>query len=324
MGDDLLRADRLRTYLVIRTGLLGGSRVLRAVDGVSLSIPRGKTLALVGESGGGKSTLGKTLLLLHRPHEGKILFDGRDITKLGEGELKWYRREAQIIHQDPYSSINPYYTVEWIVSEPLITHNIGSGRGERREIALRALEEVRLEPAESFAAKYPHMLSGGQRQRVVIARAMVLRPRFLVADEPVSMLDASVRVEILELLRDLQSRRGVAMLYITHDVSTAKYFSHELAVMYAGKIVEMGETRSVISEPLHPYTQSLIEAIPDPDPSNRFRERRVIPGEPPSLISPPSGCRFHPRCPYATERCVREEPELREVSPGRLVSCHLY
>ena len=228
-----------------------------------------------------------------------------------------------MIFQDPFSSLNPYHTVQYILEEPLILRGVPPR--ERYERVVKALEEVRLTPPEDFLKKYPHMLSGGQRQRIGIARALITRPRFIVADEPVSMLDVSIRAEILSLIRSLQSKYGITMIYITHDIATAKYLADKILVMYAGKMVEYGPFRDVIKEPLHPYTQALIEALPDPDPTNRFRVRKVPPGEPPSLLNPPSGCRFHPRCPAKIEKkCDLQEPQLVEARRGHFVACWLY
>jgi peptide/nickel transport system ATP-binding protein len=326
MNDNSLVVGRdLRVWFDIRKTLFSKPIYVKAIDGVTISIRKGETVAVVGESGCGKTTLGKTLLKLYKPTSGQIIFDGKRIDTLEEKDLKWYRREAQIIYQDPYSSLNPFFTIERILMEPLIINEIGNSIQERREIVYRALRDVKLEPPELFANKYPHMLSGGQRQRVAIARSLITNPRFIVADEPVSMIDASVRVEIMYLLRNIQEKYNTSFLYITHDVSTVKYFSDTINIMYAGKIVESGPVRDVLSNPLHPYTQALIEAIPDPDPANRKTRRSVPAGEPPSLINPPSGCRFHPRCPYFIKgKCEVIEPELIEKMPNHKVACHLY
>ncbi|MEE8442521.1 MAG: ABC transporter ATP-binding protein [Dehalococcoidia bacterium] len=302
---------------------LFSSTTVRALDGVSLHLDGGETLALVGESGSGKTTLARVCLRLLKPTRGTITFDGHDITKTKDGDLKWFRHRAQGIFQDPYSSLDPYMTLEQIVEEPLVIHGKGQRNG-RSELVHRALEEVKLVPAGEMAAKFPHMLSGGQRQRVAIARALILQPELVVADEPVSMVDASSRAEILYLLRELQERHGTAFLYITHDIATAYHFSHRIAVMYLGRIVETGPTREVIANPLHPYTQALLQSVPEPDPENRFRRRAVVTGEPPSPAAPPSGCHFHPRCPYAFDRCPVDDPRLKEIRPGQPVACHLW
>jgi peptide/nickel transport system ATP-binding protein len=321
-GGQLVVAHRLRMWYAVRPGLFSKPRYVKAVDDVSISIGRGETLAIVGESGSGKTTLGRTLLRLLKPTGGELLFDGRDITQAKDSELLWFRRRTSIVLQDPFSSLNPYHNVKFIVEEPLIINGVSPR--ERDEMVHRALEEVKLTPVSDYLYKYPHQLSGGQRQRVAIARAIVTRPDFIVADEPVSMLDASVRVEILTILKSIQERDKIAFAYITHDISTAKYFSDKILVMYAGKMAEIGPYRDVIKEPHHPYTQALIEAIPDPDPKNRFSERKVVGGEPPNLANPPSGCRFHPRCPFAMDICRREEPPMIEVKKGIHVACWLY
>jgi len=322
-GEALLRVEGLSKWFEIRRGLLGRPLLLRAVDGVSFELGRGEAVSLVGESGSGKTTLGKTVLRIYEPTSGRIIFKGRDVTHLRGKELLWYKRETGLVQQDPYGAMPPFMTIYRILEEPLIVHGVGT-REERREMVFRALEEVKLTPVEDFAFKYPHMLSGGQLQRVAIARALILRPSLVVADEPVSMLDASVRVEILTLMRELQEKRGISFIYITHDLSTTRYFSERILIMYAGHLVEQAPTKELISEPLHPYTQALLAAIPDPDPENRKRLRKVPPGEPPSLINPPPGCRFHPRCPYAMDVCRREEPPTVEVKPGHTVKCWLY
>ncbi|HIQ29204.1 MAG TPA: ABC transporter ATP-binding protein [Candidatus Caldiarchaeum subterraneum] len=303
-----------------RSGLLK-SIVVKAVDGVSLYVGKAETLALVGESGSGKTTVAKLSLRLLKPTGGRIIFEGVDITYTPEKELRWFRRKAQAVFQDPYSSINPYMTIRQIVEEPLILHKV---EGDKVGIVEEALEAVRLIPAEEYLDKYPHMHSGGQRQRVGIARALVLKPIYIAADEPVSMIDASSRAEILYLLRELQEKRGISFLYITHDMATARHFSDRIAVMHLGKIVEIAESNDIVNNPLHPYTQALIEAVPDPNPANRFRERKTVSGEPLNPANPPEGCRFHPRCPYVMDICRLNDPELKEIKKGHYVACHLY
>jgi len=320
----LVEVRDVRTWFEVSRGLLGKPLYVRAVDGVSLDIGRGESAAVVGESGSGKTTLGKTILRLYKPKSGEIYYNGRRIDNLEEEELKWYRREAQIIYQDPFGSLNPFFTVERILSEPLTIHNIAKDYREIKQVINQALIDVKLEPPEMFASKHPHMLSGGQRQRVAIARALVLKPKLIVADEPVSMLDASVRVEIMSLLETLQKKYETSILYITHDLATIKYFSQTLYIMYAGKIIESGATKDVLKEPLHPYTQALVSAIPDPNPENRLKYRDVPAGEPPSPMAPPSGCRFHPRCPhFIAGKCDVLEPQLTK-SKNNYVACHLY
>jgi peptide/nickel transport system ATP-binding protein len=320
----LVEVRDLKTWFEISRGLFGKPLYVKAVDGVSLHIGKGESVAIVGESGSGKTTLGKTILRLYKPKSGEIYYNGKRIDNLEEGELKWYRREAQIIYQDPFGSLNPFFTVERILSEPLTIHNIANDYREIKRIINQALIDVKLEPPEMFASKYPHMLSGGQRQRVAIARALVLKPKLIVADEPVSMLDASVRVEIMSLLESLQKKYETSILYITHDLATIKYFSQTLYIMYAGKIIESGATKDVLKEPLHPYTRALISAIPDPNPENRLKYREVPAGETPSPIAPPSGCRFHPRCPhFIAGKCDVLEPQLTK-SKNHYVACHLY
>lgn len=306
----------------VRKGFLRSSDV-RAVEGVDLVVHEGEALALVGESGSGKTTVGKLSIRLLKPTSGRILYDGVDVTHLPEKQLQKLRRETRMIFQDPYSSINPYLTIGETVEEPLIAHGIRE-KEARLEMVYRALEEVRLTPPQDVAVKYPHLLSGGMRQRAAIARAIVLKPRYIVADEPVSMVDASSKAEVLDVMKKLQKEQNIAFLYISHDLATTRYFAEKIAVMYLGRIVEMGDVDDVLSEPLHPYTQGLIASIPEPDPSNRFVERQAIRGEPPSPQNIPRGCRFHPRCPHAFSRCPVEDPRLREVRKGRYVACHLY
>ena len=321
--DAILVLDHLQTYFGLRQAMFKPRVYLRAVDGVSLAIRKGETLAIVGESGCGKTTLGRTSVRLIEPTGGRIFYDGQEITHTKPRDLMWLRRKTQIVPQDPYASLNPSFTIFKILEEPLLVHRLGTSR-ERQEQVNAALEAVKLSPPDQFTKKYPHMLSGGQRQRVAVARSLILEPELIIADEPVSMLDASVRISILELMRQIQHERGVAFLYITHDLATAKHFSERIGIMYAGKLVELGPVKAVLNEPLHPYTQALMAAIPDPDAQNRFRILPALPGEPPRLIDPPPGCRFHPRCPIAqTGLCDVEEPLLRELRPGHWAACHL-
>lgn len=317
----LLEVKGLKARYQQRSGFFRQTPI-KAVDGVSLSINRGETLAVVGESGSGKTTLGRAILSLMEA-EGTVLFDGRDVSGLSKGELARVRRRLQAVFQDPYSSISPFMTVHDIVEEPLLIHDRTTGETRRTKIHA-ALEQVKLTPADDFALKYPHALSGGQRQRVSLARAMVLDPELVIADEPVSMVDASSRIAILSLLRDIQQSRGTAFLYITHDITSARHFSDRIAVMYAGTVVETGSTTEVLSRPLHPYTKALLAAVPDPDPNNRTRLRAVVPGEPPSGADLPHGCLFHPRCPqFKPGVCDAARPELKAVD-GKEVACVLY
>ncbi len=321
---NLLEVKGLRKYFKAKASFLDSIRgkvsVVRAVDDVSFSIRQGSTLVLAGESGSGKSTIARLILRAIEPDEGKIIFDGRDVLSLSKDEMKWFRRSAQMIHQDPYSSLNPRMSILSIVSEPLEVHGFKDKRG-REEMVFKALQEVRLEPVKDIAYRYPHMLSGGQRQRVAIARALVLKPKFIVADEPVSMLDMSVRAEILELMSSLKVKYNITYLYITHDLSTARYFGDDIALLYKGKVVEMGRIDDVLSEPLHPYTQALIDAIPEPEPRLAERVVRIKPIKDDYMLS--NGCRFYARCPYAMDKCM-QEPPMQEVKEGHYVRCFLY
>lgn len=297
---------------------------VHALNGVSLDIARGETVAMVGESGSGKTTLGRVSLRLVKPTSGTITFDGRDITHLPDADLHWFRKRAQIVFQDPFSSLNPYMRVGDLVEEPLVIDGVAK-RSERTELVNQALAAAALTPVSRFAAKYPTMMSGGQRQRVGIARALVRNPDYIVADEPVSMIDASSRIEILDLLRNLQETRGVAFMYITHDIASARHFADRIAVMYLGTIAELGTAAQVIDNPLHPYTRALIAAIPEPDPANRFKRRAVVPGEPVSPGAAPVGCPFFSRCPERMPGlCDQVRPLLAEQELGHAVACHLY
>ncbi|MDP6141979.1 MAG: ABC transporter ATP-binding protein [Dehalococcoidales bacterium] len=303
---------------------LFGSLNVRAVDSVSLKLKQNETIGIVGESGSGKTTLGRLALRLLKPTGGNILFHGQNITRASEASLKSFRRQAQGIFQDPFASIDSFMNIYQILEEPLLIHRIGN-QDMRRKLVSQALEEVKLTPVDDFLPKYTHTLSGGQRQRLAIGRALILRPDFILADEPVSMIDASSRAEILFLFKELQERRKISFIYITHDIATAHYFCQRIAVMYLGRIVELGPALTLIRKPLHPYTRALIAAVPSPNPSNRLQERLIIPGESPSPINAPIGCRFHPRCPdIIPNKCNVEQPQTITIRKGHLTACHLY
>ncbi len=324
--DYILEVRNLKKYFPVRRSFIeiikkSPQKYVKAVDGISFKIKRGETLSLIGESGCGKTTAGRTILRLIEPTGGKIIFEGKDITNIPEKELRPIRKEMQIIFQDPYASLSPKMKIGEAISHPLLIHNLAD-KEEAKEIALKMLKRVGLTPEEEFYNRYPHHLSGGQRQRVVIARAMVLKPKFVVADEAVSMIDASMRASILELLNDFKREYNLSMLFITHDIDIGKLISDRLAVMYLGKIVEIGRVKDILNNPQHPYTKALMEAVPSI--ARRKREKKVkIKGEIPNAIDVPSGCRFHPRCPFAMEICHRKEPELVEVEPEHFVACHL-
>jgi oligopeptide/dipeptide ABC transporter ATP-binding protein len=323
-GQAILEVQRLRKLFPIgRAGLWRApERFVHAIDDVSLEVRRGEVLALVGESGCGKSTLALTLMGLEQASEGRILFEGRDVTRLDGRGLKDLRRHIQMVFQDPYESLNPIMTIGDIVAEPLAVHGLTPNAAERAERVRRALEDAGLKPADNFSQRRPHELSGGQRQRVVIAGALVLEPTVLLADEPVSMLDVSIRAEILNLLADLRRTRGISVLFITHDLGTVAYFADRIAVMYLGRIVEIGSTSDVLKNPQHPYTKALLSVVPVPNPRLR-RERIILQGETPNPIDLPSGCRFHPRCPVAIDRCKTIDPPYVEVQAGHQAACLL-
>jgi peptide/nickel transport system ATP-binding protein len=322
--EPLLSIKDLRVWFELKKFGFGHAGYVRAVDGVSFDLARGEAVAVVGESGCGKSSLMKTILGLNRPTEGSITFEGRRLSEFSRSELAWYRSQVGYVQQDPYGALAPFMTVERILEEPLIINGVRD-KAERADRIKKALEEVKLHPAEEFLPKYPHMISGGQQQRVVIARAMILEPKLLVADEPVSMLDASVRVEILKLLRGLQMSRNLAVIYITHDLSTVRYFSEYIFVMYAGQLVEKADVDELLLHPKHPYTHALLEATSDPDAANAKVFRDIPPGEPPSLVNPPKACRYHPRCPHIMKGLCDEKdsPEF-EPEPNHHVLCWLY
>jgi oligopeptide/dipeptide ABC transporter ATP-binding protein len=320
--DVVLEVQGLKKYFVAgNPGLFSRSTgYVHAVDDVSLKLERGEVIALVGESGCGKSTLALTLMGLEKATEGRIILEGVDITHADDKAQRSMRQRVQMIFQDPYESLNPTQTVEEIVAEPLVVHGIGTSKDERHERVQRALEDAGLKPADIYMRRFPHELSGGQRQRVVIAGALVLEPHLLLADEPVSMLDVSIRAEILNLLADLRVTRQISIIFITHDLGTVGHFADRVAVMYLGRIVELGSMRAVLKNPQHPYTKSLLSVIPVPNPRLR-RERVILQGETPNPINLPSGCRFHPRCPLATEECRRVDPPYVEITPGHSAAC---
>ncbi|MCX6026535.1 MAG: dipeptide ABC transporter ATP-binding protein [Chloroflexi bacterium] len=314
----LLEVHDLVKYFPVRAGLLQRvSGWLQAVDHVSFSVQPGETLGLVGESGCGKTTVGRTILRLVLATGGRVLFEGQDVFGASSADLKVLRRDMQIIFQDPYSSLDPRMPVGESIGEGLLIHNVGS-RDERSDIVLEMLRKVGLE--EYHARRYPHEFSGGQRQRIGIARALALRPKFIVCDEPVSALDVSIQSQVINLLKDLQAEFGLTYLFIAHNLSVVEHISDRVAVMYLGKVVEVAGREELYRNPLHPYTQALMSAIPVPDPKLR-RERVILKGDVPSPLNPPTGCRFHPRCPVAMAHCAQQEPVLTEVSPGHHVAC---
>ena len=316
----MLRVEGLSTWFAVRQGLLQGVRGhVKAVDGVSFGIAPGETLCLVGESGCGKSTVGKTVLRLIEPTAGRIWLGGTEVTGLDEAAMRPHRRQVQMVFQDPYASLNPRLRAGQIIAEPLDNYGLAPG-AERRPRLEALLRQVGLRP--DALERYPFEFSGGQRQRLGIARALALNPRLIVADEPVSALDVSVQAQVLNLLKDLQDELGLAYLFISHDLGVVEHVAHRVAVMYLGRIVEMGPRERIFSAPTHPYTEALMAAAPVADPRLK-RERQVIEGDVPSPIDPPTGCHFHTRCPLAQERCRREAPTLQPVAEGHVVSCHL-
>jgi oligopeptide/dipeptide ABC transporter ATP-binding protein len=319
-GEPLLSVRNLVKHFPVKKGLLQSTvGQVHAVDGISFDIAEGETLGLVGESGCGKSTAGKTILKLIEPTAGEVRVNGERIDQLSRAEMRPYRRELQVVFQDPYSSLNPRLRVRDIIGEPLKNYGVAQGRAlDERVETLAGKVGLRPEALDRF----PHEFSGGQRQRIGIARALALNPGLIVCDEPVSALDVSVQAQVINLLGDLQKEFGLSYLFIAHDIAVVEHISHRIAVMYLGKIVELADRTSLFSRPQHPYTEALLSAVPVPDP-DAGRQRIILRGDVPSPINPPGGCRFHTRCPYAFDRCATEEPEIREVLPGHRVACHL-
>jgi peptide/nickel transport system ATP-binding protein len=322
--DILISIKNLRIWFELRRFGFGLVGYVRAVDNVSFDLCSGEAIAVVGESGCGKSSLMKALLGLYKPTEGNITFEGKNLKSFDAKGMRWYHSHVGYVQQDPFGALAPFMNVERILEEPLIVGGVRI-KEDRMQRIRNAMQEVKLLPVEEFLPKFPHMLSGGQQQRVVIARAMIMEPRFLVADEPVSMLDASVRVEILKLLRGLQETHNLSVIYITHDLSTVSYFSERIFVMYAGQIIEKAKVRALIDTPKHPYTIALLNGTSVPDARNAKTFKEVPPGEPPSLVKPPPGCRFHPRCSHMMPGiCDTKEPPEFEPEPGHLVQCWLF
>ena len=323
----VVRVENLKKHFPLRKGFFETlvtreDITVKAVDGISFGVRKGEIVGLAGESGSGKTTTGRLLLRLTKPTDGEIFFDGKDIAKLSDHDLRSLRRDMQIVFQDPFESLDPRMSIKEIVAEPVRVQKVAKNEEEVEERVKEALRDVELVPPEEFMRRFPHELSGGQRQRVAFARAFILGPKFVVADEPVSMLDVSIRAEILNLMIDLVQKKGVSVVFITHDLAVSKHVCDRVAVMYLGKVMETADSAKLIDLPLHPYTQALIAAVPVPDPT--YRRAAVISGEIPSPVNPPPGCRFHTRCPFAHQRCTSEEPPLVEVEKEHFVACHLY
>jgi oligopeptide/dipeptide ABC transporter ATP-binding protein len=317
----VLEVTDLKKHFPLKKGILGRTTGhVFAVDGVSFSIAEGKTLGLVGESGCGKSTIGRVVLRLIEPTAGSIRLIGRDITHLGKAEMRPHRREMQIIFQDPFASLDPRMAAGDIVGEPLLVHGVAKGKDLAERVAA-LFQQVGLRPEQMRG--YPHEFSGGQRQRICIARALALNPRLIVGDEPVSALDVSIQAQVINLMVDLQEEKRLSYLFIAHDLAVVEHISHHIAVMYLGRIVEYADKETLFNRPLHPYTEALLSAVPVPDPKIK-RQKRVLQGDVPSPVNPPPGCAFHTRCPYVMARCKQEAPRLMELAPGNLVACHLH
>lgn len=319
----MLSIRDLRVWFELKRWGLFHAGFVHAVDGIGFDLGKEEAVTIVGESGSGKTTLLRAILGLVTPRQGEISFDGRTIDVRSKADQQWLRSQISFVSQDPYGALPPFMNVQQILKEPLIISKVD--KAEREQRMRGALEEVRLIPIDDFLPKFPHMLSGGQQQRLVIARALIRRAPLIVADEPVSMLDASVRVEILELIKQIQQRHQLSVIYVTHDLSSVRYFSERAFIMYAAKIVEKAEVKEIVHNPLHPYAQALLAAIPDPDPENASRFRQVPAGEPPNLINPPKGCRFHPRCPRIIKGlCDADEPPELQPVAGHFATCWLY
>lgn len=323
MSSILVEVEGLKKYFSLGRRFFSEKVLVRAVDGIDFSVKKGETFSLVGESGCGKTTTARLILRLIEPTAGTVRFQGADIFEQGKSDVMKLRREMQIIFQDPLASLNPRKTVRQILSKPYLIHNLMSKKEAENQIK-ELLELVSLVPVDSYLHRYPHALSGGEKQRVGIARAIAVRPKFIVADEPVSSLDVSVQAKLLNLLKDLKRKLDLTCLFITHDLAVVRSISDEVAVMYLGKIVELAEVNELYSNALHPYTRAILSATPIPDPRKaRTRKKQVVGGEPPSPINPPTGCRFHTRCSHAEFKCAEREPEMIEVSKGHVVACHL-
>ena len=322
MAEPLLHVENLCKEFTADSSVFSKEKKsVKAVDNISFDIYPGETFGLVGESGCGKSTTGRCIMRLTNPTGGKVVFDGKDVATMSKAELKHMRRDMQFIFQDPYASLNPRMTIGEIVSEPLVIHGEMNSKEERINYVRELLDIVGLNP--EHINRYPHEFSGGQRQRVGIARAFALKPKLIICDEPVSALDVSIQAQVLNLLKDLQKQYGTAYLFIAHDLSVVQHISDRVAVMYLGNMMEVSDWKTLYAEPHHPYTQSLLSAVPVPDPDvQHSRKRIILKGDPPSPINPPSGCRFHTRCPIACEKCSQERPELREVADGHFCACH--
>ncbi|KMM35918.1 ABC transporter ATP-binding protein [Guptibacillus hwajinpoensis] len=321
MQEALLEVKQLKKHFPIEGGVLKQQvGTVKAVDGVTFTLHKGETFGLVGESGCGKSTTGRMLMRLLEPSEGEVLFNGREMTSLSKNEMRHLRKDIQMVFQDPFASLNPRHTVEKIIEEPLIVHNLGN-KAERKKRVKELLEIVGL--SSYHAKRYPHQFSGGQRQRIGIARALAVNPKLIIADEPVSALDVSIQAQVLNLLEDLQKELGLTYLFIAHDLGVVRHISDRVGVMYLGRIVEMADSEKLYLDSKHPYTQALLSAVPVPDPEYG-KDRIILTGDVPSPSNPPSGCPFHTRCPKAMDVCSSVVPEFREVEPGHYTACHLY